>query len=135
MKRDANEKAIVETLRKCGFLVQHIDQGGGVPDLLVCAGGRVVLLEVKDGPKKKLTPAQQKWHAQWEGAPVFVVDSIESALAAVADIDPQVKRVRELEEEIERTRFRANALHSCLCRWVEEGVQPLEAKRLLQVLT
>lgn len=89
MKRDANEKAIVETLRKCGFLVQQIDQGGGVPDLLVCAGGRVVLLEVKDGPKKKLTPAQQKWHAQWEGAPVFVVDSIESALAAVQDIDPQ----------------------------------------------
>ena len=53
----------------------------------------------------------------------------------VQDIDPQAKRVRELEDEIERTRFRANALHSCLRRWVEEGVQPLEAKRLIQVLT
>lgn len=124
MKRDANEKALVETLRKCGFLVQQIDQGGGVPDLLVCAGGRVVLLEVKDGPKKKLTPAQQKWHAQWEGAPVFVVDSIESALAAVADIDPQVKRVRELEAQV-------SEMEQCLRRWAREGVDPLEARRFL----
>jgi hypothetical protein len=51
----------------------------------------------------------------------------------VADIDPQVKQIRELKEQIERTRFRSDVLYSCLRRWVEEGVQPLEAKRLLAV--
>lgn len=134
MKRDANEKAIVETLRKCGFLVQQIDQGGGVPDLLVCAGWRVVLLEVKDGPKKKLTPAQQKWHAQWEGAPVFVVDSIESALAAVQDIGPQAKRIRELEAKV-------RLLEVCLDGWLdtEDGQEDVtfdlvaETERLLGI--
>lgn len=102
MKRDANEREIVEALRAAGHLVQHLDQGAGVPDLIVLAGGRLVLLEVKDGPKKKLTPAQVKWHAQWAGAPLFVVDSVDAALAAVADIDPQVKRVRELEAMLDR---------------------------------
>jgi hypothetical protein len=102
MKRDANERDIVDALRAAGHLVQHLEQGAGVPDLLVCAGGRVVLLEVKDGPKKRLTPAQEKWHAQWAGAPLFVVDSVSAALAAVGDIDPQVKRVRELEAMLRR---------------------------------
>jgi hypothetical protein len=88
MKRDANEREIVEALRAAGHLVQHLEQGAGVPDLLVFAGGRLVLLEVKDGPKKKLTPAQVKWHAQWAGTPLFVVDSVSAALAAVGDIDP-----------------------------------------------
>jgi hypothetical protein len=110
MKRDANEREIVDALRAAGHLVQHLEQGAGVPDLLVCAGGRLVLLEVKDGPKKKLTPAQVKWHAQWAGAPLFVVDSVSAALAAVADIDPQVKRVRELEEGLHQRKLQCEDL-------------------------
>jgi hypothetical protein len=89
-QRDANEHAIVDALRQCGCLVQHLQQGDGVPDLLVCTpGGRLVLLEVKDGHKqpsrRALTPAQKDWHAQWARAPLFVVDNVVDAINATGD--------------------------------------------------
>lgn len=88
--------------------------------------------KVKDKETGEVTKVRKviKNVAAYDTRPTVTIE-----VMPVADIDPQSKRVRELEDEIERTRFRANALHSCLRRWVEEGVQPLEAKRLIQVLT
>lgn len=89
MKRDANERAIVDALRAAGHKVQHLEQGKGVPDLLVMPGGvgwdypRLMLLEVKDGTKKKLTPDQVKWHEAWQGPHLAVVHSVEEALDVV----------------------------------------------------
>lgn len=86
-QRDANEAAMVAELRARGLLVQQLHQGDGVPDLIVCAAGRIVLCEVKDPAKKpsqrKLTPAQERWHARWSGAPVFVVETVDDVVAAV----------------------------------------------------
>ena len=82
VKRDANERAIVEALRWVGCAVQTLEQGKGCPDLLVCdETGRLVLMEVKQ-PGEKLTKAQVKWHATWPGK-VYVVHTPEEALAAV----------------------------------------------------
>jgi hypothetical protein len=100
-QRDANERAIVEALRAAGHLVQHLQQGDGVPDLLVLAGNappaewhgprRLVLLEVKDGAKppsaQKLTADQVRWHQQWFRAPLHIVNSVEQALAAVGNYE------------------------------------------------
>ena len=84
---DANQPEIVRALRKAGCSVQPLHTvGGGVPDLLVCRGTCLYLLEIKDGAKppsaRQLTPDQKAWHRDWCG-PVHVVESIEAALAAV----------------------------------------------------
>jgi hypothetical protein len=96
-QRDSNERAIVEALRAAGHLVQHLQQGDGVPDLLVGVAGprtiglTLVLLEVKDGAKppsaQKLTADQVRWHQQWFRAPLHIVNSVEQALAAVRDYE------------------------------------------------
>lgn len=87
---DSNQTLIVSALRQVGALVQHLHTvGGGCPDLLVGFRKRLVLLEIKDGSKKpserRLTEAEEKFHALWKGAgfPVFVVETVEQALEAI----------------------------------------------------
>lgn len=87
-KVDANQPAIVAALRRCGCKVQSLAAvGQGVPDLLVMRAGRLSLLEVKDPSqdpcKRVLTPAQRDWHAEWTGAPVAIVETVEQALEAI----------------------------------------------------
>lgn len=91
-KVDANHAAIVRALSDVGCGVVDLSAvGGGVPDLLVHPPGyphceRMVLLEIKDGSKppsaRKLTPAQEKFHAGWKGL-LRVVTTVDEALAAV----------------------------------------------------
>ncbi len=97
-RRDANEPAIVAALEAAGAVVQRLDDGGGVPDLLVAYAGRTHLLEVKNpdakggakvgGERTKgrgaLTPDQVTWFAQWAraGEDVHeVVDPVEALRA------------------------------------------------------
>lgn len=77
-QRDKNERLIIETLEKRGFVVCQIN-GKGVPDLLVASMGRCWLVEVKQ-PKGKLNAAQQKWHARWTGPAPIILRSVEDAL-------------------------------------------------------
>jgi Holliday junction resolvase len=83
-RRDANEKAIVEALEAVGFTIARLNEPGA-PDLLATRGGRLWLIEIKDGSKspsrQKLTPKQILWHARWREAPLYTVRSIEEALA------------------------------------------------------
>lgn len=79
-KVDANQAEIVAVLRAEGWSVQPIHRlGQGVPDLLVGAKGRNILLEVKDGDGA-LTDDELSWHANWQGQ----VDVVRSAGEAVA---------------------------------------------------
>lgn len=94
-KIDRNQPEIVAALRAIGCRVEALSQHGlGVPDLLVGtpakpwhAAKRLLLLEVKDGDRppseRKLTPAQEDWHREWAGYPVYVVESIDQALELV----------------------------------------------------
>ncbi len=102
-KADTNQPEIVEALRDAGCYVQLLHTvGGGTPDLLCGRGGVTYLLEVKD-PKaarrskaKELTPAQVKWHAEWRGRPVAVVESAEEALAVIGmGVQPPSAEVSE----------------------------------------
>lgn len=87
---DANQAEIVKALRDSGCGVQSLaGVGDGCPDLLVHAPAypwRHYLLEVKDGKKppseRRLTPDQQKFHAQWKGF-IYVVTNVAEALDAV----------------------------------------------------
>jgi hypothetical protein len=85
-KVDANQGRIVEALRHSGCWVWSLaGAGNGCPDLLVWRDG-YHLLEVKDGSRppseRRLTPAEERFHAQCPG-PVYVVNSVAEALQAV----------------------------------------------------
>lgn len=85
-KVDDTQAAIVDALRAAGCKVLSLAAcGSGVPDLLVrrpFSGPALQLLEVKNpkGRGIKLTPDQEKFHAEW---PVTVVTNPAEALEAV----------------------------------------------------
>lgn len=82
-RRDANERAIIETLERLGWCVQPLS-GRGVPDLLLCKGTggpgtSWALAEVK-ARKGVLTPDQIAWRKSWRGPEPFILRSIDDAL-------------------------------------------------------
>lgn len=88
-KVDANQKEIVEALRDIGCSVLSLAAvGSGCPDLLVGRRGINFLFEVKDGDKpkskRKLTPDQVKFHAEWNGK-IFIVESVDDAIKIIND--------------------------------------------------
>ena len=89
-RTDSNHADVVEALRSAGVLVESLaGVGKGVPDLLCGVGGRLLLIEVKDGSKspsqRTLTPDQVKWHEAWSGFPVYVITSVSQALDVVCE--------------------------------------------------
>jgi hypothetical protein len=77
---DANQKIIVEALRKAGAYVWII----GLPvDLLVGAGNQTMLMEIKRDSKAKKTVLQQDFFDCWKGGPLVRVDNVEAALRAL----------------------------------------------------
>jgi hypothetical protein len=79
-RRDINEKAIVEALRKVGATVEFLDIAQG-PDLLVGCNNINYLMEVKQ-PKKELRQEQLDWHIKWRGL-ASIVRSVDDALFLV----------------------------------------------------
>lgn len=84
-KIDKNQTEIVAALRKAGASVQSLAAiGKGCPDLLVGYNGFTVLMEIKapDAPfgRAALTKDQIKWHSEWRGSSLAIVNSVEGAL-------------------------------------------------------
>lgn len=80
-KVDKNQADVVKALRDYGadvFLLHMV--GGGIPDLLVCFEEQTILMEVKDGGEKKLTPQQITLFANWKGGHLYRVNSVQEAL-------------------------------------------------------
>jgi Holliday junction resolvase len=87
-KIDANQDQIVTVLRAAGATVQSLaGVGKGVPDLLVGYKGQTLLMEVKDGNKspsaRLLTEDQLRWHHNWLGGALAVVDGPDAALRMI----------------------------------------------------
>jgi len=78
-RRDANERSIVDALRRCGASVIRLSEPG-VPDLLVLFQRRVVLMEIKTA-RGRATSAQEA--RSREGWPSVTCRSIDDALAAL----------------------------------------------------
>lgn len=88
---DANHSLILGAFLRCGCQVESLHQlGGGVPDVLCwhAASRRLFLVEIKNPAMppsaRALTPDQEVWHKRWEGAPVYIVETVEQAVALVA---------------------------------------------------
>ena len=68
---DANQKEIVQQLRKLGVSVLHTHQlGRGAPDLVLGYRNDNFLVELKDGNKtksqQKLTPDEIEFQEKWD---------------------------------------------------------------------
>ena len=80
---DANQAQIVSALRAAGAYVWII----GLPvDLLVGYKNHTFLVEIKDGPKKRLTALQEDFFANWSGSTLARIDGSEAALRMIGVI-------------------------------------------------
>jgi len=83
-RRDDNEKEIIAAMREAGAYVKVINDEG-LFDLLVSYRGETMLIEVKDGAKppsaRRLTEAEQKFHDEWPGSDLYIINSVEEALS------------------------------------------------------
>ena len=90
-RTDANQKEIVDALRKAGASV-HVTSsvGGGFPDLVVGFRGKNYLLEVKpaEGPPsaQRLTKDEVDFHCDWLGQ-LSVVHTILDAIDVIYQIE------------------------------------------------
>ena len=69
---DANQREIVQQLRKIGISVLHTHQlGRGAPDLILGYRNENFMIELKDGNKtksqQKLTPDEIEFQTKWQG--------------------------------------------------------------------
>jgi hypothetical protein len=90
---DSNHSEIVKGLRAIGATVRSTASvGQGFPDLAVGFRNATYLLEVKDGAKspsrRKLTEAEQAFHAGWKGH-VAIVESLDDALRTIGATSPE----------------------------------------------
>jgi hypothetical protein len=77
---DSNQEQVIIALRAAGAYVWII----GLPvDLLVGYKNHTMLMEIKAGPKKRLTALQQDFFEKWDGGTLVRVDGPEAALAAL----------------------------------------------------
>jgi hypothetical protein len=77
---DKNQQEIVSALRAAGAYVWII----GLPvDLLVGYKGHTFLVEVKDGPRKRLTALQDDFFKNWSGSTLARIDGSEAALRMI----------------------------------------------------
>lgn len=84
---DANQKEIVQELRKREISVLHTHQlGKGAPDIIVGYMGRNYLIEIKDGSKsksqQKLTKDELEFASKWGGT-YAVCNSLEQILRLI----------------------------------------------------
>ena len=79
-KVDKNQKEIVLALRLAGAYVWVI----GLPvDLLVGFKGHTFLVEVKVGPRKRLTALQDDFFKNWSGSTLARIDGPDGALRMI----------------------------------------------------
>jgi hypothetical protein len=100
-KKDANHIAIVQVMKQCGVPVYDLSgAGNGVPDCIAWVKNEWRLVEIKN-PKtgygrRGLNPIQQKWIDQWRGGPVFILKSVDDALAFTGGKFEAVEMIRPL---------------------------------------
>ena len=77
---DKNQEEIVSALRSAGAYVWII----GLPvDLLVGYKGQTFLVEVKNGPRKRLTALQDDFFNNWPGSTLARIDGPEAVLRMI----------------------------------------------------
>ena len=85
-RKDANQQVIIDALQKVGVKVCVLG-GKGIPDLLVGYRQKLSLFELKDGSRypsqRRLRDGQKKFADEWQGYPVFKVETLADAFSAL----------------------------------------------------
>ncbi|MBL8224483.1 MAG: hypothetical protein JNM50_04060 [Chromatiales bacterium] len=84
--RDGNEPAIVQALEACGFVVERLPGGGGVPDLLASRAGRWHLAEVKNPAGRNRTEQTQRAFQARHLAPVVLLRTADDVQAFAGSV-------------------------------------------------
>ena len=87
-RRDHGEQDIIKAMRACGAYVKAINDEGTFDLLVGYTGGSgrfyTLLIEIKDGTKppsaRRLTDAEQKFHDEWPGDNLYIINSVQEAL-------------------------------------------------------
>lgn len=91
-KVDKNQKDVVKALRDNGADVYLLHMvGSGIPDLLVAYEGHTILIEVKDGIDKQLTPQQIKLFATWKGGHLARINNVQEAIELLKSLQKESK--------------------------------------------
>ncbi len=78
-RKDANQKVIIDCLKKLGYSVLELDDvKNGCPDILVGKNGNNYLIEIKT-EKGKLNELQQKFIERWNTR-VYIIKNIDEAI-------------------------------------------------------
>jgi len=89
-KVDKNQADVVKALRDYGADVYLLHMvGGGIPDLMVLYEATTILLEVKDGAEKKLTPQQITLFANWKGGHLHRVNSVQESIEVLKLVEQE----------------------------------------------
>lgn len=80
-RTDSTQADIAATLQQLGHSV-HLThrEGHGFPDIVSGKRGRTHLIECKSGHKASYTPDQIRFMAEWRGAPIVRLDSVEDTI-------------------------------------------------------
>jgi len=89
-RKDGNHKEIIAAFRSFGATVfDTASLGSGFPDIVVGMRNNNVLVEIKDGSlppsKRKLTPDELKFHADWRGK-VVVINNIDEVVELIKNM-------------------------------------------------
>lgn len=88
-RKDANHGEIKNAFESIGCTVADLASSGvsGFPDLVVGIGSRNIMVEVKNLKsrygKAGLNQNQKDFAAAWTGGPIYVVTSVDDAIALV----------------------------------------------------
>lgn len=131
---DANQVGIITYLRECGCKVLHLHQLKNCCDALVGYEGKLFLIEIKDGSKpasqRKLTEGEQKFFKEWEGYPLYKVESVKDCLNILNSMNPDRPgslsyENRKLDEHFDSLKHcNAVAPMRTQCRQCEEPSMP-----------
>jgi hypothetical protein len=83
-RTDANQSEIVAGLRQFGASVKDFHEVKGCFDILAGYRGIDYKFEIKT-ESGKLTTAEIEFQKSWRGSPVYIVHSIEEAIAILCD--------------------------------------------------
>jgi hypothetical protein len=82
-RRDSNERQIVEALEGMGAIVERLSKP---LDLLVNVQGVIALADVKAPRTGRLTADQVAFLKKWDGAPIYLLRTVEDAERMVNEL-------------------------------------------------
>lgn len=107
-KKDANHKEIMDVISRLVPVIDLSNMGMGVPDGIAEINGTLRLFDIKNAKtgygRRGLNPRQKRWADDWKGGPVFLIYTVDEAIAfckgdlSALKREPDDRRAQKLAE-------------------------------------